>query len=161
MKNFLLYLIILIAMLIFIMVLSGKSGSAEGEYYLGEKWIDAVISGKKTVDVRPGPISKYEHNINKEITYVYKDKSVKVKVDNIIHYDTLKELLKEEGFEKIAPHQKSLESTLEEFDQWFDENKIKELGGINAIHISSLENKAAKDKKVDKKKDDKKKPKKK
>ena len=107
----------------------------KGTYYMGEPWISQIMDGTKTIDVRIGKASNYEEFLGKEVIYFHKDKQVKVKYEKINHYESLKELLKNEDRIKMAPHTKSDKEYLEVMHKFYTDERVDEAGGVNAIHI--------------------------
>ena len=116
----------------------GKFGGRQnrpGEMYLGDVWFAEVKSKNKTIDTRPGPEGKFDSLEGKTITYFHKKDEVKVQCTKVIHYKTVKELIKNEDLMKIAPHLGDDTAIKKNLLNYYTDDKIKEAGGIFAIHF--------------------------
>jgi len=101
--------------------------------HIREPWLELIRTGKKTVEGRPGPKSKFSRWIGKDLKLISGKQEVIVSVIDVHHYDDLNSYLDGEGWEKVAPHLKSREETLQAYHQFYTDNDIKTRGGMNGI----------------------------
>ncbi len=132
---------LLIFLLIFVLAITlvsacyGGRKYVPGELHLGEAWFEEVKSGKKTIDIRPGALDRYGDLAGKKIVYYNKKDRVEVSCTDVKHYKSLKDLIASEDLKKIAPHLGSEEKIKENILTYYTEERIKNMGGICAIHF--------------------------
>jgi len=103
-----------------------------------EPWLEQIRIGKKKVEGRSGSANKFLQWIGKEATFVSKSQSVRVKVINVRHYNSLYDYLDKEGWEMVAPHLTSYNETIDEYHKFYSDKKIQSVGGMNAIEIELI-----------------------
>lgn len=132
-----LLLIILVIVLYNFREKFGLGQQSPDHKYAGEPWISQIMDGSKTIDVRPGKLEKYEMLVGSTAVYYNKKqgKEITVKVTKVNHYSSLKELVKNEDLSQMAPHIKTAAQFIETMHTYFSDERIEEIGGINAIHI--------------------------
>ena len=138
--NLLILLVIIIIVIAITYYLSSHSAMGAGEdirLYTGEEWFSEILSGKKTIDVRPGTYERHKDLEGKEVVYFHKDKEVKVKIVRIVHYNTMAELFNKEDPLCIAPHLGTPDKAKESLTSYYTPEKLRDLGGINAFHLST------------------------
>jgi len=114
--------------------------------HIQSPWFDKILSGKKTIEGRNGPLSKFTNYIDKLILITNDVNNALVKIIDVKHYDNLYDYVNESGWRNIAPHTNSYEETIEAYRQIknsdgeyvFSDEMIKLKGGINAIYIKLL-----------------------
>jgi ASC-1-like (ASCH) protein len=143
-------------------VVSLKLPSAKNLYFLKymslppmdvqQPWLDEIDAGRKTVEGRTGPLSKYKPligNIIEMYDPAQPSHKFKVLVTDVRHYDTLESYINAEGWEAIAPHTGSIGATFAAYYsiymdtpdgrvQVFSPDRIRARGGINAVQILRL-----------------------
>lgn len=109
-------------------------------------WFDEILSGRKIIEGRNGPLSKFNDFINKTILITNDINNVSVNVLNVKHYDNLYDYVNESGWQNVAPHTNSYEETIKAYRQIkdcdgkyvFSDEMIKLKGGMNAIYLKLL-----------------------
>lgn len=113
-----------------------------------EPWFTEIREGRKTVEVRVGPDGRYEDLIGKTVKFIGpEDQTVGVVVSKVRHYDTLDDLVKKEGWKKIAPQAKTDKAAKEAYSkititrrsglevEVFSDERVAKLGGVNAVEF--------------------------
>lgn len=108
-----------------------------------DPWFTEIKDGRKTVEARIGPADKFTDLVGKTVKVKMGKEKLKVKVNDIRHYDSLSEYVKKEGYKKVAPHTKSDADAIKKYlelknkagDVIYSEEAIKEKGGIIAIEF--------------------------
>lgn len=109
-------------------------------------WFDSIKSGKKKVEIRVGKADFYSKHIGRVIKVgVPGGEKIKAKLSGVKHYESLKDLIKEEGAKTILPGATEKDA-LEQYTSLkdskgglvFDPAKIKEKGGVVALHIELI-----------------------
>jgi ASC-1-like (ASCH) protein len=126
-------IVVLIILLIFLVALKFGGADQPPAYYMGEMWFNWSVSGKKTVDVRPGPAGKYDNLKGQTITYKHKKDTFDAKVTDIKHYKDFESLIKAEGVDNVAPGKTAAEF-VSMMSKYYDP-KDASVGGVNAIHF--------------------------
>lgn len=111
-----------------------------------DPWLKMIGIDEKTVEGRVGPEHKFDEWIGKPAIFFMDEKEVPVAICSVRHYDTLDAYLEAEGWKNAAPHLSSLEETKKAYaaielpthEKVFSEERIKRLGGINALHIHPI-----------------------
>jgi len=116
-----------------------------------EPWLELIRTGQKTVEGRVGPFGKFDEVLTEpgvNLLLQSDQQRVPATLANVVHYSDLNSYLEGEGWERVAPHTGSLEGArsaylaIEMKDenggviQVFSPDRIKKLGGINALQIS-------------------------
>ena len=113
--------------------------------YVQSPWYEEIVSGRKTIEGRPGRIDKFKALINTTIILKNKQNSITAFVTDVKHYDTLAEYVDGSGWENIAPHANSRDDTIKLYhnimdrdgNQVFSDKSIRQRGGMNAIYLST------------------------
>jgi ASC-1-like (ASCH) protein len=120
-----------------------------------EPWFSSIgeadFTKRKTVEGRVGNATKHLYLKDKIVKIKSGNRYLYVKIKQIEHYDTLEEYVQAEGWKNVAPHANSYLDTLEKYSQVmtfnptkdylikvFGTDRIKEEGGINALHLELL-----------------------
>ena len=120
-----------------------------------EPWFSKIgepdFTKRKTVEGRVGDAKKHSHLVGKIVKINTNGRHLYVKIPLITHYDTLEDYLQAEGWRRAAPHANSYLDAIEKYQQVLTVNKenkslikvfgsdrIKESGGINALHLELL-----------------------
>lgn len=111
-----------------------------------EPWLSMIESGSKTVEGRPGPLSKFTHLIGCPLELYYQDKTVHRQVVDVRHYPTLEAYLGTE-WKLAAPivgsieeaRQMYLEIRTSDGEQVFSSERLQRVGGMNAIVLVKME----------------------
>jgi len=147
-----LMLTIMIAGLIFIVCLIYRKFSRMKMLVVQEPWYSEIAAGRKTVEGRTGPLSKYDYLLNQNIIVHNNCWSSRLcRVANVVHYDSLEDYLNAVGWQNCAPHAESKEAALDLYGQIiavengkmyrvFSEENIVRQGGINALHLLIVNN---------------------
>jgi ASC-1-like (ASCH) protein len=128
----------------------GKRPNRQEEPYMrsDEPWFSEVKEGRKTVEIRVGPEDRYQELVGKTVKFIGpEDQVVEAEITKVRHYDELGELVKKEGYKKVAPHVKSDKAAEEAYAKIkitrrsghevdvFDPERITRLGGLNAVEF--------------------------
>ena len=89
------------------------------------RFYDLIQSGKKTLEVRVGYDSINRIQVGERIRLVTHTGSFEVKVSDIRRYQTFKEMMDVEPWERIAPDSRSLDEVLVLFKQIYPADKEK------------------------------------
>ena len=124
--------------------------------HIQEPWFSEIINGRKTVEGRTGNSNKFKSFIGGSIIVTNGKSSETMFVKDVRHYNNLDNYIKNEGWEKIAPHTGSDEMTRKAYDlitmkngiHVFSEKRVEERGGICAIELSQIQNQIQIDKSV-------------
>lgn len=110
-------------------------------------WWGAIFTGLKTVEGRPAPIEKHASWNGGFVDVLSPDgDSVRVRVLDVRHYDTLDEYLDAEGWKVAMPNLMSRDEVVkayltiknEEGVAIFAPERVARVGGINAIVIRTV-----------------------
>lgn len=117
-----------------------KYNQLKEQYSLKVKdpWLFYMQTGKKTVEGRIGDENKFKDWIGKKVYFMNFERKFPVKVIAIRHYDDLYKYLDVEGFDKVLPGIKSHKEAVNIYHQFYDDDLIKKLGGMNAIEIELI-----------------------
>ena len=89
------------------------------------RFYDLIQSGKKTLEVRVGYDSINRIQVGERIRLVTHTGSFEVKVSDIRRYQTFKEMMDVEPWERIAPDSRSRDEVLALFKQIYPADKEK------------------------------------
>lgn len=120
-----------------------------------EPWFSSIgepdFTKRKTVEGRVGNATKHNYLKDKIVKIKSGNRYLYVKIKKIEHYNTLEEYVQAEGWKNVAPHADSYLDTIEKYLQVmtlnptkdylikvFGSDRIKEEGGINALHLELL-----------------------
>ncbi len=117
-----------------------KLGGGMTEIHVQEPWLSEIVSGRKTVEGKRGPASKFTPLIGQDVRFFNRQQSVVRRVIAVRHYDTLDEYLDAE-WQAAAPHMPSKEAAkaaylairMKDGTQVFDPLPQ----GINAVVLSN------------------------
>ncbi len=117
-----------------------KIGGGMTEMHVQEPWLSEIVSGRKTVEGKRGPASKFTPLIGQDVRFFNKHQSVVRRVVAVRHYDTLDQYLDAE-WQAAAPHMPSKEAArtaylairMKDGTQVFDPLPQ----GINAVVLSN------------------------
>ena len=108
-------------------------------------WFDEIVAGRKTVEGRAAPRSRFEPWIGKtiKIKEEHGKREALVKVTDVRSYPDLEAYLEAEGWEITAPHTGSIEGArkayadvmMKENIQVFSPERVAQRGGIQAIEM--------------------------
>lgn len=102
-----------------------------------EPWFSYIKKGFKTVE---GHLNKGDFSNMKKgdiVTFTNKGKTVDTLVTDVVHYETFKEMLEEEGLDATLPGKERLDDGIEVYRAFFSEEKEKE-HGVLAIKIKPI-----------------------
>ena len=102
--------------------------------HVREPWLSEMAAGRKTVEGRAGPASKFQHMIGKRITFFNNTGAVAAKVVAVRHYADLHTYLASE-LQAAAPQFATREEALNAYHEFYPDSLIKERGGICAIQV--------------------------
>lgn len=146
---YLLFFLLIIVLIVCGIAYYMKSGSAEisgekmHEFYTGATWLEQMKKGNKTKDMRPGPLERYKKNEGKLVKYFHGEEKITVRIDKIIHYSTVAEALKAEGWKNIGPQFDTEEQLMAQIDIYYSPETVAELGGVNIFHLTLTDKPAA------------------
>jgi ASC-1-like (ASCH) protein len=135
----------------YIMASTASTKLTQAQYYdepmspVQGDWFTEIFKGRKTVEGRASCYGKYHKWLGKIIRLRGTDeRSIIVRIINIRHYLDLDSYIEGEGWQKIAPHMYSNESTKEAYmNIWmpdsisrvFSSDRVMQRGGINAVEL--------------------------
>lgn len=143
-----LLLVIVLAYFIYCSFNSQIVGGLQRLLILTQKdFMTDIKNGKKTVEVRVGGLDFYSKHIGRIVKVgAPGGEKIKAKLVGVKHYETLEELVKKEGGKNIIPSAKSDKEVIEQYNSFkdskglavYDPDKIKERGGVVALHIEII-----------------------
>lgn len=118
----------------------GGNDNKNNELTLGIKdpWLFYIQTGEKKVEGRMGDSNKYQSWIGKTVKFMNRTRMFPVKVIAVRHYSTLYEFLDREGFNKVLPGIKSYTDAVSLYHQFYNDELIKNKGGMVAIEVSLI-----------------------
>lgn len=116
------------------------------ELFIQSPWFEQIISGRKIVEGRVAPLSKYKGLVNQVIRITNGRLRMRVQVLSVQHYPTLISYITSVGWQNCAPHAVNYDDAVQKYldvttgdppfgSQVFSEQRIKEKGGITALTI--------------------------
>lgn len=116
------------------------------ELHVQSPWLEHIMNGKKTVEGRVGPLSKYRNLVNQVIFITNGTIRISVQVLSIQHYPTLTDYISAVGWKNCAPHAVDFDDAVLLYrnvnvgeppfiTRVFSDQRIQENGGITALTI--------------------------
>jgi ASC-1-like (ASCH) protein len=130
---------LLLILLIVVIIVMFASGSKDGFHFVGDKWLNMIKDGTKTINPIVGV--KKEFDVP-ELVFGNRHDEVKVKVLKVNQYDSLEDLLKGEDFKAIMPTAKTAQEVQTELSPYFPPERLAGVG-LCAVHVKVLEIKKA------------------
>ena len=98
-------------------------------------WLEEIAAGRKTIEGRAGPASKFERLIGAPIILFSEQRQIIVTVTAVRHYPDLYSFIDGEGFKKTSPHLPTREATIEAYHEFYPDELVAERGGMCALQI--------------------------
>jgi len=116
------------------------------ELFIQSPWFEQIIAGKKTIEGRVAPLSKYKGLVNQVIRITNGRLRMRVQVLSVQHYPTLTSYIASVGWQNCAPHAVDYEDAVRKYRAVstghgtvvFSDQRIQEKGGITALTIIPL-----------------------
>jgi ASC-1-like (ASCH) protein len=120
-----------------------RGASVPPELYRGQMftlhvrapWLEEIAAGRKTIEGRAGPASKFERLIGAPIILFSEQRQIIVTVTAVRHYPDLYSFIDGEGFKKTSPHLSSREETIAAYHEFYPDELVAERGGMCALQI--------------------------
>jgi ASC-1-like (ASCH) protein len=114
------------------------SGALGAELHVRDPWLRLIQGGRKTVEGRKGPQSKFAPLVGRRVALFNEDCRVEALVTGVRHYSTLYEYLDAEGLERVAPHLRSRQAVVNAYHEFpgNSDEGIRAAGGMNAIELA-------------------------
>jgi len=116
------------------------------ELFIQSPWFEQIINGKKIIEGRVAPLSKYKGLVNQVIRITNGRLRMRVQVLSVQHYPTLTSYIASVGWQNCAPHAVDYEDAVRKYRAVstgehpygtlvFSDKRIQEKGGITALTI--------------------------
>ena len=109
--------------------------------HVAEPWLSMILSGKKKIEGRRGPLSKFQHILESKAELLLWNEAMgehAVRIKAIRHYFDLYSYLASEGFEKAMPGAPSLQHVIDAYHVFYSDASIAEEGGMNALELELI-----------------------
>lgn len=107
------------------------------EYTIKQPWFKYIKSGQKKIEGRLFKGSFKHIKSMDTIIWNHKEMKIRVKVTSVRHYNTFKELLEEEGIDKVLPNTTSVMDGVNIYRTYFSEADEKKYGVV-AIEMEKI-----------------------
>lgn len=105
---------------------------------VNEPWLLQIFLGRKRVEGRSGSADKFADWPGRIVRFFSNERTVRVIVIAVRHYDTLYDYLAGEGWQAVAPHLTSLEDTIAAYHEFYSDEDIARRGGMNGIEVRPI-----------------------
>lgn len=111
--------------------------------HVQEPWFSEIAAGRKSVEGKIGPLSKFQHLVGSRVAFHCEGRQVLATIVAVRHYDSLDEYLASEGWASTAPHTGSLPAANEAYlavrrddgVRVFAPDRVRGSGGLNALAL--------------------------
>ena len=137
-------LIVLLAALVLAAASRAVTGGAEpcrGQMFslhVRAPWLEEIAAGRKTIEGRSGPASKFERLVGAPILLYSEQRKMIVTVTAVRHYPNLYAFIDGEGFKKTSPHLPTREATIAAYHEFYPDSLVEERGGMCALQLKYM-----------------------